>query len=84
MGFKNIPALTYICEKVDDALPFGHVGDLTKSENSSANILRNYGIGAQILADLQIKNLILLSNHKQSVIGLEGYDIKIAGYRKLY
>jgi 3,4-dihydroxy 2-butanone 4-phosphate synthase/GTP cyclohydrolase II len=58
--------------------------NLTKSKNSSANILRNYGIGAQILADLQIKDLILLSNYKQSVIGLEGYEIKISGYRKLY
>ena len=58
--------------------------NLTKSENNSANILRNYGIGAQILTDLQIKNLILLSNHRQSVIGLEGYNIKISGYRKLY
>jgi 3,4-dihydroxy 2-butanone 4-phosphate synthase/GTP cyclohydrolase II len=58
--------------------------NLAKQKNNSANILRNYGIGAQILADLQIKNLILLSNNKQSVIGLEGYEIKISGYRKLY
>jgi len=58
--------------------------NLTKQHNNSAHILRNYGIGAQILADLQIKDLILLSNNKQSVIGLEGYNIKISGYRKLY
>ena len=44
--------------------------------------LRNYGIGAQILLDLGIKNLILLSNSKKSVAGLEGYGIKICGYKK--
>lgn len=45
--------------------------------------LRNYGIGAQILADLGIKNMILLANTKKSVIGLEAYNIKICGYKKL-
>ncbi len=45
--------------------------------------LRNYGTGAQILADLGIKNMILLTNSKKSVIGLEGFDIKICGYRKI-
>ncbi len=45
--------------------------------------LRNYGIGAQILLDLGIKNMILLTNSKKSIIGLEGYGIKICGYNKL-
>lgn len=42
--------------------------------------LRNYGIGAQILSDLGIKDMTLLTNSKKSVIGLEGYDIRISGY----
>lgn len=45
--------------------------------------LRNYGTGAQILSDLGIKNLILLTNAKKSVIGLEGYEIKICGHKKI-
>lgn len=45
--------------------------------------LRNYGIGAQILLDLGIKNMTLLTNAKKSVIGLEGYGIKICGYKKI-
>lgn len=45
--------------------------------------LRNYGTGAQILSDLGIKNLVLLTNAKKSVIGLEGYEIKICGYKKI-
>ncbi|MBU6338869.1 MAG: 3,4-dihydroxy-2-butanone-4-phosphate synthase [Rickettsiales bacterium] len=47
------------------------------------NELRSYGTGAQILSDLGIKNMILLTNSKKSVIGLEGYGIKISGHRKI-
>ncbi|NBV05970.1 MAG: 3,4-dihydroxy-2-butanone-4-phosphate synthase [Proteobacteria bacterium] len=45
--------------------------------------LRNYGTGAQILSDLGVQDMILLTNSKKSVIGLEGYKIKIRGYRKI-
>jgi 3,4-dihydroxy 2-butanone 4-phosphate synthase/GTP cyclohydrolase II len=45
--------------------------------------LRNYGTGAQILSDLGISNMTLLTNSKKSVVGLEGYGIKICNYRKL-
>jgi 3,4-dihydroxy 2-butanone 4-phosphate synthase/GTP cyclohydrolase II len=39
--------------------------------------LRNYGIGAQILADLGLHNIRLLTNNPKKVIGLESYGIKI-------
>lgn len=39
--------------------------------------LRNYGIGAQILADLGLKNIRLLTNNPTKVVGLEGYGINI-------
>ena len=40
--------------------------------------LRDYGIGAQILADLGLKKIDLLTNNPQKIIGLEGYGLKIA------
>jgi len=40
-------------------------------------LIRNYGIGAQIIKDLNIKKMILISKSPKKVIGLEGYDIKI-------
>jgi len=39
--------------------------------------LRNYGVGAQILADLGLHNIRLLTNNPKKVIGLESYGIKI-------
>ncbi len=39
--------------------------------------LREYGLGAQILADLGLKTLRLLTNNPKKVVGLEGYGLKI-------
>ena len=40
-------------------------------------LIRNYGIGAQIIKSLNIKKMILVTRSKKRVIGLEGYGIKI-------
>jgi 3,4-dihydroxy 2-butanone 4-phosphate synthase / GTP cyclohydrolase II len=40
-------------------------------------LIRNYGIGAQIIKDLNIKNMTLITKSPKKVIGLEGYGIKI-------
>ena len=39
--------------------------------------LRDYGIGAQILADLGLKNIRLLTNNPKKIVGLEGYGLKV-------
>lgn len=39
--------------------------------------LRDYGIGAQILSDLGLKNIRLLTNNPRKIIGLEGYGLKV-------
>jgi 3,4-dihydroxy 2-butanone 4-phosphate synthase / GTP cyclohydrolase II len=39
--------------------------------------LRDYGIGAQILADIGLKQIRLLTNNPKKVIGLEGYGLKV-------
>jgi 3,4-dihydroxy 2-butanone 4-phosphate synthase/GTP cyclohydrolase II len=39
--------------------------------------LREYGIGAQILCDLGLKTIRLLTNNPRKVVGLEGYGLKI-------
>ncbi len=45
--------------------------------------LRDYGIGAQILTDLGVKNMILLSNHKRNIVGLDGYGLNIVEQRAI-
>ena len=43
--------------------------------------LRDYGVGAQMLIDLGVKEMVLLSNSKKSVVGLEGFGLKIVGQK---
>jgi 3,4-dihydroxy 2-butanone 4-phosphate synthase / GTP cyclohydrolase II len=57
---------------------------LRKGEQPIASMdLRDYGIGAQILLDLGVRDMVLLSNAKRAVIGLEGYGLSISGYQPL-
>jgi 3,4-dihydroxy 2-butanone 4-phosphate synthase/GTP cyclohydrolase II len=39
--------------------------------------LRDYGIGAQILVDLGIKNLKLMTNNPKKIVGIEGYGLSV-------
>ena len=39
--------------------------------------LRDYGIGAQILVDLGLKNIRLLTNNPRKIVGLEGYGLRV-------
>ena len=39
--------------------------------------LRDYGIGAQILCDLGLEKIRLLTNNPKKIIGLEGYGLEI-------
>ncbi|HAC59453.1 3,4-dihydroxy-2-butanone-4-phosphate synthase [Parvibaculum sp.] len=45
--------------------------------------LREYGVGAQILLDLGIHDMVLLSDTDRSIVGLEGYGLKVVGQRPL-
>lgn len=45
--------------------------------------LRDYGVGAQILAELGVHDMILLSNHHHSLVALDGYDLAVVGERRI-
>ena len=45
--------------------------------------LRDYGIGAQILLDLDLHSIRLLTNNPRKIVGLDGYDIEITGREAL-
>ena len=52
-------------------------------EGGEENELRDYGIGAQILLDLGIKEMILITDVERTVIGLEGYGLSILERRSI-
>ncbi len=45
--------------------------------------LRDYGVGAQILLDLGVREMILLSNTRRQIVGLEGYGLTVTGQRPI-
>jgi 3,4-dihydroxy 2-butanone 4-phosphate synthase / GTP cyclohydrolase II len=53
------------------------INNTNKTNDSNINTLRYYGIGAQIIKDLKVKNMILISRRKKKIIGLEGFGLKI-------
>ncbi len=54
-----------------------------KADGGDGAQLRDYGVGAQILIELGVKNLILLSNTPKRVVGIEGYGLNIVETREL-
>jgi 3,4-dihydroxy 2-butanone 4-phosphate synthase/GTP cyclohydrolase II len=45
--------------------------------------LRDYGIGAQILVDLGVTDMILLTNQHRNIVGIEGYGLHVVGERAI-
>ena len=48
-----------------------------------ARRLREYGVGAQILLDLGVRRMILLSTAPQKIVGLEGYGLEVIEQREI-
>lgn len=46
-------------------------------------VLRDYGIGAQILVDLGVTDMILLTNQHRNIVGIEGYGLHVVGERAI-
>jgi 3,4-dihydroxy 2-butanone 4-phosphate synthase/GTP cyclohydrolase II len=45
--------------------------------------LVDYGVGAQILADMGVTDMVLLSNTPKNIIALDGYGLKVVAQRPL-
>ncbi len=50
-----------------------------EGQDESPSALRDYGVGAQILLDLGVREMILITNTRRTIIGLEGYGLAVAG-----
>jgi 3,4-dihydroxy 2-butanone 4-phosphate synthase/GTP cyclohydrolase II len=71
-----------------EAMPTNLSARLQKNEAAppeKGRFLRDYGVGAQILLDLGVKNMMLLTNSPHRwVVGLEGYGLRIAGHKPIF
>ncbi|MBA4353301.1 MAG: 3,4-dihydroxy-2-butanone-4-phosphate synthase, partial [Novosphingobium sp.] len=56
-----------------------HLIEEVTGGGTGAMDLRSYGIGAQILADLGVHDMILLTNAHRNVVAIEGYGLNIVG-----
>ncbi len=54
----------------------------TERSKASRN-LREYGVGAQILLDLGVREMILLSNTKRTIVGLDGFGLTVVEQRPI-
>ncbi|PLK27896.1 3,4-dihydroxy-2-butanone-4-phosphate synthase [Novosphingobium sp. TH158] len=52
-------------------------------EEAPTEELRDYGVGAQILAELGVHDMVLLTNTHHSLVALEGYGLSIVGERPI-
>ena len=82
IGREGRGVIVLIRESKTDAIS----SRLKRDEKPEAGQQRliEYGIGAQILLDLGVREMVLLSNSPaRKIVGLEGYSLKVAGHRSL-
>lgn len=73
------PRPTFLSQKINAAENPAHKHD---NEEATTN-LREYGIGAQILRHLGVRDMILLSDTKRAIVGIEGYNLRVVGHQSL-
>ena len=59
------------------------LGKPPAEEKGVSRNLRQYGVGAQILLDLGIRDMILLSNTKRTIVGLDGFGLTVVDQRPI-
>lgn len=86
IGEEGRGVIVIIRDSKPDALSAHLLDTLGQSEITSEkkdHVLRNYGIGAQILRDLGVTDMVLLSNTQKNIAGLDGYDLRIVGQKPI-
>ena len=56
--------------------------DHQSHDHDDGKQIRQYGVGAQILRDLGVSQMVLITNQPKTVVGLEGYGLEIIDYKK--
>ena len=75
---KNISDVEVLKEVLKEGnLDVESIMEIVLSQDCKDKLIKNYGIGAQIIKSLKIKNMILVTRSRKKVVGLDGYGIKI-------
>ncbi len=53
--------------------------EVGSGSSTQGQVLRDYGVGAQILLDLGLSSVRLLTNSKRHIVGLDGYALRVVG-----
>ena len=77
--FKKTPNFVLLIIREGDLsdMPQNFSSKNIKKNTTKENSLRYYGVGAQILKNLKIKKMILVSSAKKRLVALDGFGIKI-------
>ncbi len=59
------------------------IAEREKGEKPDHSDLRDYGIGAQILLDLGVRDMVLITSSNRPIVGLDGYGLRVVGQRNL-
>ena len=76
----NRPSRDFASRAIKDLTQNGKASDGPQEAQPEQ---RDYGVGAQILTELGVRDMILLTNTQHSLVGLEGYDLSIVGERPI-
>jgi 3,4-dihydroxy 2-butanone 4-phosphate synthase/GTP cyclohydrolase II len=68
---------------IRDSAPTAISGQMKARGAGEPVQLRDYGIGAQILVDLGVSDMILLTNAHRTIIGIQGYGLHVVGERAI-
>ena len=58
-------------------------GEVGKTSDKHNIELRDYGVGAQILLDLGVKNMVLLANAPKKIVGIDGYGLNVLDHQTI-
>ncbi len=87
--------LIYIRSRLRGQRMIGQLKDMAKAREEALekqngreippeDVKRDYGLGAQIISDLGLKKITVLTDHPKELIGLKGHGIEIAGHAPLF
>jgi len=84
IGEAGVGVVVVINRPMDKAIS-RHMAVRAKGVPDQADIdeLRDYGVGAQILAELGVHDMILLTNTRHTLVALEGYGLSVVGERPI-